>query len=87
MQIFLVIILPFSESPSNKINDVVRADFYNPLIRHAQISALLPRQQVNIPPMTRSDLQSAIETPAKKAGLSFAPPALVDQILNDVGTE
>ena len=29
----------------------VRADFYNPLIRHALLSTLLPRQQVNIPPM------------------------------------
>jgi formylglycine-generating enzyme required for sulfatase activity len=65
----------------------IRADFYNPLIRHALLSTLLPRQQVNIPPMSLSDLRSAIERPAMKAGLSFAPPALVDQILNDVGTE
>jgi hypothetical protein len=65
----------------------VRADFYNPLIRHTLLSTLLPRQQVNIRPMGSSDLRSAIETPAKKAGLSFAPRALVDQILNDVGAE
>jgi hypothetical protein len=37
--------------------------------------------------MSESDLRSAIETPAKNAGLSFAPPALVDQILVDVGTQ
>ena len=48
----------------------VRADFYNPLIRNPMISGLLPRQQVNIPPMRREDLCSAIETPAKKVGLS-----------------
>src|SRR5262249_21453378 len=65
----------------------VRADFYNPLIRHPLLSTLLPQQQVNIPPMGSRDLRSAIETPAKKAGLSFTPPALVDQILNDVGTD
>ncbi len=65
----------------------VRADFYNPLIRNPLLSALLPRQQVNIPPMRREDLRSAIETPAKQAGLSFAPPQLVDQILDDVGLE
>ena len=64
-----------------------RADFYAPLIRNPLLSALLPRQQVNITPMRESDLRSAIETPAKKAGLSFAPPALVDQILVDVGTQ
>jgi WD40 repeat protein/energy-coupling factor transporter ATP-binding protein EcfA2 len=65
----------------------VRADFYNPLIRHTPLSTLLPKQQVNIPRMSPSDLRSSIETPAKKAGLLFAPPELVDQILNDVGLE
>ena len=65
----------------------VRADFYNPLIRNPLLSALLPRQQVNIKPMRPDELRSAIETPAKKAGLSFAPPELVDQIMNDVGTQ
>ena len=64
-----------------------RADFYAPLIKNPLLSALLPRQQVNIPPMSESDLRSAIEMPAKNAGLSFAPPALVDQILVDVGTQ
>ncbi len=65
----------------------VRADFYNSLIRNPLISALLPQQQVNVPPMGSSDLRSAIETPAKKAGLSFSPAKLVDQILNDVGSQ
>jgi hypothetical protein len=64
----------------------VRADFYNPLIGNPLLSALLPGQQVNIKPMRLGELRSAIETPAKKARLSFAPPELVDQILNDVGT-
>ena len=34
----------------------VRADFYNPLIRNPLLAALLPKQQVNIPPMSRDDL-------------------------------
>jgi hypothetical protein len=37
--------------------------------------------------MGRDDLRSAIETPAKTAGLSFSPPQLVDRILDDVGLE
>ncbi len=37
--------------------------------------------------MRPDELRSAMETPAKKAGLSFAPPELVDQIMNDVGSE
>ena len=65
----------------------LRAHFYNPLIRNPLLAALLPKQQVNIPPMSRDDLRAAIETPAKTAGLSFAPPELVDRILDDVGLE
>jgi energy-coupling factor transporter ATP-binding protein EcfA2 len=40
----------------------VRADFYAPLIRQTLLSTLLPRQQVNIPPMESSDLRSARAT-------------------------
>src|SRR5271165_6297186 len=65
----------------------VRADFYNPLIRNPLLAALLPKQQVNIPPMSRDDLRSTVETPAETVGLSFAPPELVDWILDDVGLE
>jgi hypothetical protein len=65
----------------------VRADFYNSLVRSPSVSPFLPQQQVNIPLMGSSDLRSAIETPAEKAGLSFSPPELVDRILNDVGSE
>jgi hypothetical protein len=65
----------------------VRADFYNPLIRDPRLAALLPKQQVNIPPMSRNDLRAAIEAPAKTARLSFAPPQLIDRILDDVGLE
>ena len=54
----------------------VRGDFYNPAHPQSAAQPPLPKQQVNIPPMSRDDLRSAIETPAKKAGLSFAPPEL-----------
>jgi hypothetical protein len=65
----------------------VRSDFYNPLIQNPSIGPLLPRQQVNIPPMTEDDIRIAIVAPAKKAGLSFSPPELVDGILSDVGLQ
>jgi WD40 repeat protein len=86
---FIALLVEAASGPRPRASVVltVRADFYSPLIRHALLSTLLPRQQMNIPPMEPSDLRSAIETPAKKVGLSFAPPALVDQILNDVGTD
>jgi len=65
----------------------VRSDFYNPLIRNPLLGELLPRQRVSIPPMGREDLRSAVVTPAKKAGLRFVPPELVDRILDDAGLE
>jgi len=37
--------------------------------------------------MRPDDLRSAIERPAKSAGLSFSPPELVDRILADVGSQ
>lgn len=65
----------------------VRADFYGALIGHPRLSAILPVQQVNVGPMSREDLRSAIVTPAAKAGLSFEPAALVDEILDEAGTD
>src|SRR5208337_1835681 len=84
---FIGLLLAASAEARATVVLTVRADFYNPLIRNPLLSTLLPRQQMNIKPMRSDELRSAIETPAKKAGLSFAPPELVDQILNDVGTQ
>src|SRR5271166_6200452 len=84
---FIGLLLAASAKARATVVLTVRADFYNPLIRNPLLSTLLPRQQMNIKPMRPDELRSAIETPAKKARLSFAPPELVDQILNDVGTQ
>jgi energy-coupling factor transporter ATP-binding protein EcfA2 len=86
---FIALLVAAASGPRPRATVVltVRADFYNPLIRHTLLSTLLPRQQVNMPLMGSNDLRSAIETPARKVGLSFTPPALVNQILNDVGME
>ena len=86
---FIELLVAAASGAGSRANIVmtVRADFYNPLIRNPRLASLLPKQQVNIPPMSREDLRSAIETPAKMAGLSFAPPKLVDRILEDVGLE
>jgi WD40 repeat protein/energy-coupling factor transporter ATP-binding protein EcfA2 len=70
-----------------KVVLTVRADFYSQLMQRPPIDVLLPKQQINIPALRREDLRSAIETPAKTAGLSFSPPRLVDRILDDVGLE
>ena len=84
-----IALLAAASGPRSRANVVMtaRADFYNPLIRNPLLAALLPRQQVNVPPMSRDDLKSALEAPAKAAGFLFEPLELVDRILDDVGLE
>jgi len=65
----------------------VRADFYDRLLKDALLSPWLPAQQVNIGPLGPDDLRQMIEQPAKRAGLRFDPPSLVDDILHDAGTD
>jgi hypothetical protein len=83
----LLIVAASSAGSRASVVITVRADFYNPLIRNPLLAALLPKQQVNMAPMSRNDLRAAIEMPAKTAGMSFAPPQLVDRILDDVGLD
>ncbi len=86
---FIALLVATTKDPAARTSLVltVRADFYGPLIRHPLLSALLPQQQVNIGPMSRDDLRSAIVVPAQKVGLDFHPPGLVDQILDEVGSD
>jgi energy-coupling factor transporter ATP-binding protein EcfA2 len=86
---FVELLVAAASGSRSRANVVVtvRADFYNPLIRNPRLSALLPKQQVNIPPMSREDLRRAIDTPAKMTGLTFAPPRLIEQMLDDVGLD
>jgi WD40 repeat protein len=65
----------------------VRADFYDPLIGHPEIRSLLPAQQVLLGSMPRSELEQTIVEPAKKVGLAFDPPTLVQRILDEAGED
>jgi hypothetical protein len=89
VETFIALLAAASSGAGSRASVVMtmRADFYNPLIHNPLLAALLPKQQVNIPPMSRDDLRSAVETPAKTARLTFAPIQLVDRILDDVGLE
>jgi hypothetical protein len=84
---FIGLLVASGVRPRATVVFTIRADFYNPLVRNPLISKLLPSQQVNIPLMGLGNLRSAIEMPAKNARLSFSPPELVDEILNDVGSQ
>jgi hypothetical protein len=61
----------------------VRADFYDPLLRHPTLPAAIQGQQLNLGPMTRTQLQQCIEGPAAAVRLSFEGN-LVESILDDV---
>jgi hypothetical protein len=58
----------------------VRADFYNPLIRNPFPRGAPAEAAGQHPADEPGRLRSVMGTPAKTAGLSFAPPALVDRI-------
>ena len=65
----------------------MRADFYDPLIGHEEIKSLLPSCQVLLGKMPRADLEQTIVEPAKKVGLLFDPPDLVQRILDESGED
>src|SRR5262249_16686595 len=65
----------------------VRADFYDPLIAHQEMRSLLLTQQVLLGAMPRSELERTIVEPARKVGLAFDPPPLVQPILDAAGDE
>ncbi|MBE7557287.1 MAG: serine protease [Anaerolineales bacterium] len=57
----------------------LRADFYGYLLHHNSLIEWLKIGQVNVPPISATDLQAIIEEPAKQVGLRFEP-GLVDII-------
>jgi TPR repeat protein len=65
----------------------VRADFYDPLIAHQEIRSLLPTRQVLLGAMPRPELERTIVEPARKVGLAFDPPGLVQRILDEAGED
>jgi hypothetical protein len=65
----------------------VRADFYDPLIGHPEVRALLPTRQVLLARMSRTELESTIVEPAKRVGLAFDPASLVQRILDEAGED
>jgi WD40 repeat protein len=78
---FIDLLLNAAQTAPVSVVATVRADFYDPLISHQKIQALLPTQQVLLGLMSRADLESTIVEPAKMVGLTFDPPSLVSQIL------
>jgi hypothetical protein len=84
---FIDLLLGPSQSAPLSVVATVRADFYNALISHQKMRALLPMQQVLLGAMSRTEIESTIIEPAKMVGLVFDPPQLVSRILDDAGED
>jgi energy-coupling factor transporter ATP-binding protein EcfA2/predicted nucleotide-binding protein len=84
---FIDSLLVAARSAPVTIIATVRADFYDPLIGHPEIQSLLPTCQVIVGSIKRSELERAIVEPAKKVGLAFDSPHLVQRILDETGED
>ena len=84
---FIDLLLTAGRTAPVTVVATVRADFYDPLIAHPEIRSLLPIRQVLLGAMPRSELERTIAEPAKKIGLTFDPPDLVQRILDETGED
>jgi energy-coupling factor transporter ATP-binding protein EcfA2 len=84
---FIDLLLTAARTASVAVVATVRADFYDPLIGHQDLRSLLPTRQVLLGSMPRSELERTIVEPAKKVGLAFDPPSLVQSILDEAGED
>jgi WD40 repeat protein len=87
VSLFIDLLLTAVRTAPVTIVGTVRADFYDPLIGHEGMRALLPTCQVLLAHMSRSELESTIVGPAGKVGLAFDPPTLVARILDEAGED
>lgn len=62
----------------------VRADFYEQCARYPELADFLEHSQMVLGPMTRAEITSAIDSPARLAGIDVEP-GLVDLMLRDLG--
>jgi energy-coupling factor transporter ATP-binding protein EcfA2 len=84
---FIDLLLTAERTAPVAVVATVRADFYDPLIAHQEIRLLLPTRQVLLGAMPRSELERTIVEPARKVGLAFDPPGLVQRILDEAGED
>jgi hypothetical protein len=87
-RLFVDELLAASSCAGSKINVVLtlRGDFVGKTFAYRPLSDRLQDAQINLGPMTREELGSAIRKPAEKVQLEFEP-GLVSRILDAVGGE
>lgn len=74
------------EPPLITVVLAMRADFLGQALQHRQLADALQEHTLLLGPMTRAELQRAIEEPARLQR-AVLEPGLVDRILDDVGSE
>jgi hypothetical protein len=85
---FLDELLAANSSPGSKVTIAItlRGDFVGKAFAYRPLSDRLQDAQINLGPMTREELESAIRKPAEKIQLEFES-GLVERILDAVGDE
>ena len=76
----------YRPKPIFSLTITLRADFLGQALAHRPFADALQESDVKLGPMTRSELNRAIENPAEKAHAEFEA-GLVPRILDDVGDE
>lgn len=76
---------PASDAPIILII-AMRADFLSQALTHRALADALQRGGIVLGPMTRQELQRAIEAPARNRGVAYEP-GLTERLLDDVGQE
>ena len=84
---FIDLLLTAARSAPVTVIATMRADFYDPLIGHQEMRSLLLSQQLLLGSMSRAELEGTIVEPARKVGLIFDPPNLVQRILDEAGDD
>ncbi|CAN5753422.1 hypothetical protein BH23ACT10_BH23ACT10_13490 [soil metagenome] len=85
---FLSNLVVASDDPHSRlaVTLTLRADFYGDTLEHPALGARLGAGVINVTPLTAEELEAAAVEPARRAGMSFEP-ALLGQLLSDVGTQ
>ena len=84
---FIDLLLTAARTGPVTVVGTVRADFYDPLMGHPEIKSFLSARQVLVGAMSRDELKATIAEPARRLGLAFDPPDLVERILDEAGED
>jgi Tol biopolymer transport system component len=85
---FIDLVLDAAQTSPCTVVLTVRADFYGELLKHGALAATVPPGLVNLGPMSRAGLATAIQGPAMAVGLTVDPlllQELLDEVSDDLG--